>query len=67
MSSCKKISKKAEKETVELRRKKEKDIERELEKIKLESEKTAKEIELKSQRNFDKAVDYVIKVVLEGI
>ena len=58
------IIKKTKKETVELKQKKEKDIEHELEKIKTESEKIAKEIEVKSKRNFEKAVNYVLNIIL---
>jgi hypothetical protein len=60
----KKILKKADEEALELKREKEKDIENELKKTKIESEKIAKEVEVKSEKNFEKAVDYVFKIIL---
>lgn len=62
--SYKKILKKADQETIELKRKKEENIEKELEKIKAESEKIAKEVEVNSKRNFEKAVDYVFLTII---
>lgn len=62
-----KILKKGEKEAVKLKIKNEQDTKHELEKTKSKSEKTAKEIEVKSKRNFEKAVDYVFNSVIGEI
>lgn len=58
------ILEKTKKEIAELKLIKEKDTENELDKIKTESEKIAKEIELKSKSNFEKANDYVLYTIL---
>jgi vacuolar-type H+-ATPase subunit E/Vma4 len=57
------ILSKAEKEAVELKRKATRDTDLELEKIRSQSEKLAEEIEEQAKKNFEKAVDCVLKEV----
>lgn len=58
------IMEKAEKDAIALRRKAEKTIAQELEKIKSRSVTAAKEIEQNALENFDKAVDCALNLVL---